>query len=241
MIRRIDLVGLALLAVALYASVQAYATRASSARWYAEAIEYNRAITRFLADERGRLAGRRVAVYGVTGLSPWSLSAGDYLAKVLGERLAWDVFVPKPDIFYPLGPFAGGGTITVHEAAKACDVAADPRIVHVVITPSGRGRVATDCHQALALAAPPPVIEIWGPPTVTPRQRDSGFNMFFSGEHLLPGLVVEVDGKATPMAYGRQGALMTTTVPPQPAATASIPFAVLQQGRVLLKGEVAVR
>jgi hypothetical protein len=239
--RRIDFVGLMLLAVALYASVQGYATRASSARWYAEAIEYNRAITRFLADERGRLAGRRVAVYGVAGLSPWSLSAGDYLAKLIGERLTWDVFVPKADIFYPLGPFAGGGTITVHEAAKACSVATDPQTLHLVISPRGSARFAPDCQQALALASPPPVIEVWGPASVTPAQRASGFNMYFSGEHLLAGLGVEVAGKETPMAYGRQGALMTTSVPPQPAASDSIPFRVLHHGRVVLSGEVAVR
>lgn len=153
MTRRIDGVGLLLLGVALYASIHAYGSRSSLARWYADAIRYNEAITRFLVQQREHLAGRPVAVYGVSGPSPWVRSEGDYLARLLREPHAWMVFVPAPDVFYPLGTYGDRGAITVYPQEQACSVATDPRTVHMVIPASGQGRLVADCKEGTALAA----------------------------------------------------------------------------------------
>jgi hypothetical protein len=153
MTRRVDVVGLLLLAVALYASIHAYGSRSSLARWYAEAIRYNEAITRLLVQQREHLAGRPVAVYGIAGPSPWVRSEGDYLAQLLGERHVWKVFVPAPDVFYPLGTYGDRGAITVYPQEQACSLADDPRTVHIVIPASGQGRLVADCREGRALAA----------------------------------------------------------------------------------------
>lgn len=237
--RRIDVVGVVLIAMAVLAATASYDARRESARWYAEAAEYNTAITRMLVDHRDRLAGRPVAVHGVAGHSPWSLSAGGYLARILGGQHRWHVFVPQQDVFYPLGTFPGG-TITVHLDQRACETAADPRTVHVAIAPDGAVQLTDDCRQAVAFARPVPAIDAWGPQRVGPAERERGFNMYFTGRNLVRGVEVRVAGAATPMSYARRGALMTTSVPAQPAAT-SIPFTIVLREAVVFSGAVAVQ
>ncbi|HEX4884333.1 MAG TPA: hypothetical protein VFX05_09360 [Casimicrobiaceae bacterium] len=238
--RRLDIAGALLLALALVAVFKSYDNRRETARWYAEASDYNRAITRFLVDQRDRLADRPVAVYGVAGLSPWSLSAGGYLARLLGRDRPWHVFVMRPDIFYPLGALPHG-SITVHLDERACEIASDPRTLHVVVAPDGHPQFAGSCRQALDLATPNPVVASWGPQQVTPAQRDAGFNMFFTGEGLVRGLGVRVGGVSTETAHARQGALMTTAVPPLKGAGEVITVEILRRQDVVLRGTVAVR
>jgi hypothetical protein len=237
--RRFDLVGAVLLAVALVAAWRSYDQRDRAAQWYERAADYNRAITAFLVDHRDRLAGGRVAVYGVSAHSPWSLSAGGYLARLLGRDHRWDVFVAQPDPFYPVGAFRNG-SVVVHGVEQACTVAAGTEAVHVVIAPDGRPQFAATCAEALALATPHPVVTSWGPQAVTPAQRDAGFNMFFTGQDLVRGVRVRIGGQSTPMTYAQRGALMTTSVPPQPSAPA-IPFTVVRGDDVVLSGTVSVR
>lgn len=238
--RRVDVAGALLLALALLAAGKSYDSRRETARWYAEAVDYNRSITRFIFDQRDKIADRPVAVYGVAGLSPWSLSAGRYLARLLGRDRTWHVFVMRPDLFYPLGALSSG-SITVHLDDRACEIAYDPRTLHLVVATDGRPRFAESCGQALDLATPNPVVASWGPQQVTPVQRDAGFNMFFTGEGLVRGLGVRVGGKFTETAHARQGTLMTTTVSPMPDAGDAIAFEILRRNDVVLRGTVAVR
>lgn len=240
MASRVDVVGTLLLAAAAAGAYATYDVRSEEARRYAMAAEYNRTITRFLDDHRERFGDRPVAVYGVAGLSPWSLSAGGYLARLLGGDRPWRVFVPKADSFYPLGA-QPGGRIAVHLETQACEVAADPRILHLVIGHEGRGQFADDCRQALALALPRPVIDAWGPQQVTAVDRERGFNMYFTGRHLLPDVEVRVQDRPTPMVYARRGGLMTTAIPGQGGADAAIAFTIVQRDRVVFSGSVAVR
>jgi hypothetical protein len=239
MANRVDSVGVLLLALAISVAQWTYHDRAVAARWYAHVAEYNGAITRFLVDHRDGLAGRPVAVYGVSGLSPWSLSAGRYLARIVGDA-RWEVFVAQPDDFYPLGTWPGG-SITVRAERDACEVASDPRTTHLVIAADGRGRIADDCRHALALAVPHPVIAIWGPQAITALERDAGFNMYFTGRDLVRGVEVRVAGRPAPMTYALHGALMTTAVPRQPDAGNTIPFVIVSRERVVFSANVAVK
>jgi hypothetical protein len=236
----VDVAGVLLLALAVFAAVKSYDLRREAARWYAEASAYNRAITRFLADHREALGDRPVAVYGVAGLSPWSLSAGGYLARLLGRDRTWHVFVMRPDIFYPLGALPHG-SITVHLDDRACEVAVDPRTFHLVVERDGRPRFVDGCAQAVQLATPQPVIETWGPQHVTPVQRSQGFNLFFTGRDLVRGLEVRVGGLTTETAHAKGGALMTTSVPASAAADAAIPVEILRRGEPVFRGSVDVR
>lgn len=236
---RIDVVGVLLLCLAGWGAYRSYDVRADAARRYAEAADYNRAITAFLKDHRARLRGRPVAVYGVAGLSPWSLSAGGYLARQLGEPRRWDVFVRQPDTFYPLGALPGG-SVTTHADRDACAVAADPATVHLVVGPDGRSRIAESCAAALALAEPKPVVETWGPPQVSAGARGAGFAMYFTGHDLVRGVEVRVGGQRLPTSHAKHGALMTAAIPPQ-AGAGPVPFALVLRDRVVFEGRVDVR
>jgi len=141
--------GALLLGVAIAAVAGSYDARRDLARHYARHASYNRAIADFLAERRDALAGNAVAVHGLAGPSPWSNSTGAYLERFLGRRVDWHVFVPREDLFYRFGT-KPGGTVHVHPAARACEIAGAPGIAHVVVGADGRARVVADCTEAMS-------------------------------------------------------------------------------------------
>jgi len=236
---RVDWVGAALLAIAAAGAWMSHGARSEAARWYAEVAAYNRSITAFLMQNSAALEGRPVAVFGVGGLSPWSLSAGGYLTKLVGSPNAWQVFVPGADAFYPLGRLANG-VIDVLPESKACAEAATPGRVHLIFDPLGRGRLATSCEDALRSAYPPPTIDAWDPKAVSSAQAEAGFNMLFTGTNLGAGVDVSVGGKPLAMVRAKQGRLMTTTVPPGSDVQGLVRFSVDHRGKSVMHGEVKV-
>jgi hypothetical protein len=144
---RPDWTGVALLALAAATLWLSQGPRSEQARWYAEAIDYNRAVTRFLVEHRDRLRGHTVAVFGVAGFSPWARNAGGYLTKLLGDGIDWRVYVPHEDAYYPFGRL-GHGTIEVQAEAGACGPGPRNDMLYLAFDAAGRGTFASDCVDA---------------------------------------------------------------------------------------------
>jgi hypothetical protein len=236
---RLDLAGIALLAVAAAAVWVSHGPRDAAARWYAEVAGYNRAITEFVRANRNALRNRDVAVFGVRGLSPWSLSAGAYVNDVVGAPVDWEVYVPEEDIFYRFGRQAGG-RVAVRPEADACAPRPQDRRVFLAFDRAGRGAIAARCNEALQHAYPPPVIAAWGPKSVTREQAASGFDMYFTGSNLVDGVDVAVAGAALGVMRVEQGRVMTTRIPAGTAADGLVRFTVRHRGRPVLEEAVDV-
>lgn len=237
--RSIDVVGIALAATAIFLVSLSYGARRDLARWYAETAAYNRAITQFLMANQARFRDRTISVFGLSGLSPWSHSAGDYLRKLLGARNDWQVFVPREDAVYPFARL-NMGDVTVRSEAEACVGTPPPNAIYVVFDAAGRGAIAESCERARELSHPSPTFEAWGPKSVTAQEATRGFNMFFTGTNLGAEVNVQVDGKPLPMARGQQGRLMTTSIPPNAARQGVVRFTIHHQGKTVLADEVIV-
>lgn len=234
---RIDIAGIALVALAMIGFVRSQPQRADSARSYAEAVGYNRSITGFLVEHRERIAGRSVAVLGVSGLSPWSQTNGAYLTRLLGTPVAWRVYVPAVDIFYTLGTLPEG-VVTVRPEAAACDD--DPRSVFVVFDERGAGTFANDCRDALARAHPAPIVARWSPARATPAMAASGFVVSIMGERLGSAVTVHIDGKEVDVVRGDRGRLMTALTPPLASPSRTIALDVRHRGDSVARGEIEV-
>lgn len=234
-----DWAGVALVAIAGLGVWLSHEPRRDAARWYAEIAAYNRALTAFLLENRDTLRDRTVAVFGVAGLSPWSNSAGTYLAKLLGSQTRWQVYVPREDIFYQFGRL-NRGQVDVQPESGACGTSSNGDIVHLTFDSVGRGTLAQGCEAALKLAHPPPAVEAWGPKTVSSAEAAAGFNMYFIGTNLGPGVEVAVNGTPLAMARAKQGRLMTTSIPAQAGSQRAIPFSVDDRGVSVFRGEVTV-
>ena len=229
--------GVLLVAVAVFGLVITHAQRQTAARDYADAASYNRAVTSFLHGHRGQLAGRHVAVFGLSGMSPFSLTSGRYLTRLLGAPSTWHVYVPRSDPFYPLGVLPDG-TITVRPESFACELSAFA--TYVVFDSDGRGRCAKDCHAALEAAHPVPDVEGWEPRSVTLQEASAGFNIAIFGRYLGGAVGMTVDGRPTATVQARRGRLMTASIPPQPTPAKVIAFTVEHRGRPAFQGRIDV-
>ena len=210
--------------------------RMAAARWYAEVGAYNRSITGFLQQHRDALRDRTVAVFGVAGLSPWSHSAGGYLTRALRSQVGWQVFVPAQDTFYAFGRT---GTVAV-QPETACDRGRSDATLFVAFDVDGRGSFAQTCEEALRRVHLPPMLETWGPKSVSIAEASAGFNMIFTGTNLGPGVDVSVGGASLSMVRAQRGQLMTTTIPPRSDPGRVVRFSVNDRGRSFLDGEVEV-
>lgn len=236
--RTVDLAGVLLLSIAAAGVWMSHGPRREAAEFYAQAAAYNRSLTAFVAQNAAALRERTVAVFGLTGLSPWSVSAGAYLTKLAGSPVAWQVYVPKTDIFYPSGRTASGH-VDVRLEAGACEtVPAD--VTYLVFDNVGRGAFTTDCDAALARAHPAPTIDAWGPKSVSAEQAAAGFDMFFTGIDLAGSVDVSVAGKSLGMVRAKQGRLMTTSIPARSDADGVVRFSIDHRGRSVGGGEVRV-
>jgi len=226
------LVGLAALGLVLTQS-----PRQTAAREYADAASYNRGITTFLFDHREKLTERDVAVYGVSGMSPFSLTSGAWLTRLLGAPSRWHVHVARADLFYPLGA-QPGSLVSVRPESSAC-VERGPAI-HVVFDSDGQGRFATDCQAAVEASHPLPVVEAWQPGRVTPQMAATGFPLAITGSDFGNAVTLLVDGRPVPAAQARRGRLMTATVPPNATSAGTIAFTVEHRGRPAFQGRIVV-
>jgi hypothetical protein len=236
MIARFDIAGSALLALAAFGLYHTQGQREASAASYAEAARYNRALTGFVAQHRERLAGRQVALFGLTGLSPWSHTTGAYLARRVGAAAAWRVHVPHADLFYSLDTRADS-SITVR-TESACED--DAQTVVIVFDERGEGSFAGDCRDALARAHPVPSVERWWPERVSQSMAAAGFHVTLTGERLGSAVTVAVDGRALPVVRARGGRLITTTTPPLAEPGRTVAFDVLHRGRSVVRAEIEV-
>jgi hypothetical protein len=235
--KRIDVAGLALCGLALLGLAISHPPRAAAARSYADASSYNRSITTFLTEHRDRLAGRTVAVFGVSGLSPWSQSKGAYLTRLLGVDVRWRVYVPATDIFYTHGTLPEG-IVTVLPESAACENEASA--VFVVFDERGEGAFASDCSDAMSRSHPPPVVERWWPLRVTPAMAAAGFDVSVVGRRLGSAVTVSVEGQPVQVVRADRGRLMTTTTPPLAKPGGSVAFDVLHRGRSVAQGRIEV-
>lgn len=237
MIERIDIAGVALLALAAFGLYHTQDQRATSAASYAEAARYNRATTDFVVRNRARLAGRNVAVFGLTGLSPWSHTTGRYLERGLSAPASWRVYVPHADTFYPYGE-RPQSRIAIKPETQACELG--DQAIYVVFDPRGNGSLARDCNTALSLAYPVPVIEQWTPRQVDAQTARRGFDIAFTGSDFNSAVALRINGVDVPVVRGQGGRLMTATVPKQDASLASIPLEITHRGRVVHRDSVRV-
>jgi hypothetical protein len=226
------LVGLAALGLVLTQS-----QRQTAARDYAEAASYNRAITSILFDHRRQLTERHVAVFGLSGMSPFSLTSGRYLTRLLGAPSTWHVYVPRTDAFYPPG-IQLDGNITVRPESSACESSA--MAVYLVFDSEGRGSFAKDCRSAAEAAHPVPEVENWEPRHVTPQMAAAGFNFAVTGNHLGGAVGLRIEGRSIPTVQARRGQLMTATVSPLATPGGAIAFTVEHRGRPAFQGQIDV-
>jgi hypothetical protein len=233
---RVHVASALLVAIATLGCVLTHPQRQRAARDYAEAAGYNRAITSFLYDHRVQLTDRDVAVFGVSGLSPFSLTSGRYLTRLLGAPSMWHVYVPRIDPFYPLGAVPNGN-ITVRPEADACEPNAIA--VFLVFNSDGRGSFARDCHAAMTAAHPVPEVDDWEPRRVTPQAAAAGFNLAIVGRNLGGAVGLSIDGRPLPTVQARRGQLMTVSIPPT-ASKSAIGFTVEHRGRVAFQGQVDI-
>jgi hypothetical protein len=230
--------GLVLLAaIALWMSQE---PRRTAAAWYNDVAAYNRSITRFLVDHRDELGGRPIAVFGVGGLSPWSHTNGSYLSRLLRKDATWLVFVPWEDAFYHYGALPGG-TVSIRAESEACSSLLGRPATFLTFDDRGQGSIVASCEAALEHLRIPAAVEAWGPTSVTKGEANAGFNMYFTGSRLIPGVGVKVDGKRLPMAYGEAGKLMTTSIPAQSAHGGTIRFVVVTREQTVLEATVEVK
>jgi hypothetical protein len=229
--------GVLLAAVAVLGVLITHTQRQTAVRDYADAANYNRAITSFLHGHRGALVGRHVAVFGLSGMSPFSLTSGRYLTRLLGAPSSWHVYVPRSDPFYPLRVLPGG-TITVRPESFACELSAFA--IFVVFDGDGRGRFAADCNAALEAAHPVPDVEGWQPRSVTLQEASAGFVIAISGSRLGGAVALTVDGRPVATVKARRGQLMTASIPPQPTPGKVIAFTVEHRGRPAFQGRIDV-
>lgn len=230
-------VSLLLLVVGAVLVARTQDVRRAGMHHYALYAAYNEAISDFLVRHRAQLVGRPLAVLGVSGLSPWALTGGWYLNRVLGANHEWNVFVPRPDPFYPARRVPIWQVVS-HPESEACSMPAGT--LFIAFDPRGHGKLMEDCNAALAFAHPRPVVDLWEPKSVTPAQAAAGFVMVFRGENLTNALAVRVDGKALDMVRTARFDLMTTTVPGRSGAVDAMPFQLLHRDAVVLDGVVAV-
>ena len=226
-----------LAAVAITGLLLSHRQRETAAREYADAARYNRAITSFLREHRDRFVQRDVGVFGVSGLSPFSLTSGRYLSRVLGEPSSWHVYVARDDPFYPLGTLPDS-LIEVHPESSACGLAA--RAAYVVFDDEGRGRIAKDCHAALAAAHPPPEVEDWKPKRVTPEMAAAGFVVAVTGYHLGGAVSLHLAGRRVPTVHARHNRLMTASIPPDSAPGSAIVFTIEHRGAPAFQATIDV-
>ena len=107
-LRRTALVYLPFAVVAILAVLQTQRERKAIVRWYGRESDRNERMTRTLIANRAALEPLDVVgVLGVSGLSPWSRSNGDYLRIRLRLANRWIVFVPRSDMFYTLNRTRG--------------------------------------------------------------------------------------------------------------------------------------
>jgi len=210
--------------------------RQTAARAYAEAASYNRAITSFLFDHRHRLTERDVAVYGVSGASPFSLNSGAYLTRLLGAPSTWHVYVARIDLFYPAGALPGS-VITVQPESSSC---AEREAIHVVFDSDGRGSFAGDCHAAVAASHRRPGVEAWQPARVSPQIAVAGFPFAITGSDFGNAVTLLIEGRPVPAVQARHGRLMTAMVPPRVSSGNAIAFTVEHRGRAVFHGKIDV-
>ncbi len=237
---RLDSAGFALVVFAAIALALSHGSRRESAAWYNNVGLYNRSLTQFLVDHRGELLGRSIAVFGVAGLSPWSHSTGAYLSQLLGGSVQWLVFVPHEDVFYRFGA-SRNAAVSVYRERDACDTLRGVSATMLTFDEHGHGNFVDSCEEALDRIRIPATVELWGPKSVTPREVDAGFNMYFTGTHLLPGVEAVIGAKPLPMSYGDAGKLMTTSIPPHSARDGKIGFSIVSRETTILSGTVEVR
>ena len=235
--KRVDITGLALVGIAIAGLVVSHPSREVAARNYAEAVGYNRAVTGFVAANRDRFAGRAASVFGLSGLSPWSHTNGQYLTRLLGFPVKWRVYVPHADLFYSHGSLSNS-VITVRPESAACEDG--DRTVFVVFDERGEGAFASDCNDALARSHRPPTLERWWPPRVTPAMAASGFHLTLYGEHLGSAVTVAVEGKEVPVVRANYGRLMTLVVPASTNARAAVTFDLRHRGQTSVSGKIDV-
>ena len=234
---RTHLASALLAALAVVGILLTHNQRQGSARDYADAARYNRAITTFLHDRRAQLVDRHVAVLGVSGLSPFSLTGGRYLTRLLGAPASWHVYVPRSDPFYSMDALPDG-MIIVRPESVACEIEAFA--IYVVFDSDGGGRVAKDCRSALEAAHPVPEIDDWVPRHVTRQAAAAGFDVAFVGRHLGGAVGLRIDGRSTSTVHARRGKLMTATIPPDSVPRSAIPFTVEHRGHPVFEGRIDI-
>lgn len=234
---RIPVASALLVGLAALGLVITQAPRQTAAQEYADAASYNRGITTFLFDHRDRLTERDVAVYGVSGMSPFSLTSGAWLTRRLGAPSRWHVHVARADLFYPLGT-QPRSIISVRPESSAC--VERSAAIHIVFDSDGRGRFARDCQAAVEGAHPLPAVEAWQPTRVTPQRAATGFPIAIAGSDFGNAVTLLVEGRPVSAAQARRGRLMTATVPPNAASGSAIDFTVEHRGRAVFQGRIDV-
>lgn len=206
---------------------------------YAAHGAYNQALADFVVRHRDQIAGRPVAVLGVSGLSPWSQTGGSYINRLLGAPHEWNVFVPRPDPYFYPAQRVPHWQVVVRPEVEAC--ALPSGTMFFAFDPQGQGLLSQDCHAALAFAHPRPVIDEWGPKSVTPAQVAKGFDMIFRGRNLTNAVAVMVDGQTLDMVRGPRFDVMTTTVPPRKSSAEPVTFRLLHRNDVVLEAAIPVK